>query len=60
MDQPGCCLKKNMNASRHSEYPSVRGKKMQKRLGKIIGCKYETSSWHLNGFPDGSNTGSTV
>ena len=27
------------------------GKKMSKRLGGIIGCKYKTSSWHLNGFP---------
>ena len=26
---------------------------MLKRLGGIIGCKYKTSSWHLNGFPDG-------
>ena len=34
---------------------------MSKRLGGIIGCKYKTSSWHLNGFPyDGSNIGSTV
>ena len=24
---------------------------MAKRLGGIIGCKYQTSSWHLNGFP---------
>ena len=31
---------------------------MSKCLGGIIGCKYETSSWHLNGFPDGSNIGS--
>ena len=23
-------------------------------------CKDKTSSWHLNGFPDGSNIGSTV
>ena len=23
---------------------------MSKRLGGIIGCKYKTSSWHLNGF----------
>ena len=31
---------------------------MSKRLlGGIIGCKYETSLWHLNGFPDGSNIG---
>ena len=37
----------------------VRGKNV-KRLGEIIGCKYKTSSWHLNGFPDGSNIGSTV
>ena len=30
---------------------------MSKRLvGGIIGCKYKTSSWHLNGFPDGSVT----
>ena len=29
---------------------------MSKRLvGGIMGCKYKTSSWHLNGFPDGSN-----
>ena len=32
---------------------------MSKRLlGGIIGCKDKTSSW-LNGFPDGSNIGST-
>ena len=31
---------------------------MSKRLGGIIGCKYKTSSWHLNGFPDGINIGS--
>ena len=24
---------------------------MSKRLGGIKGCKYETSSWRLNGFP---------
>ena len=23
---------------------------MSRRLGGIIGCKYKTSSWHLNGF----------
>ena len=34
---------------------------MSKRLeGGIIGCKDKTSSWNLNGFPDGSNIGSTV
>ena len=32
----------------------------KKRLGLIKGCKYKTSSWHLNGFPDGNNIGSTV
>ena len=31
---------------------------MSKRLGGIMGCKYTTSSWHLNGFPYGSNIGS--
>ena len=25
---------------------------MSKRLDGIIGCKYKTSSWHLNEFPD--------
>ena len=53
------CLKKNLNASRPSEHSSVRGENV-KTLGGIIGCKYKTSSWHLNGFPDGSNIGSTV
>ena len=33
---------------------------MSERLGGIIGYKYKTFSWHLNGFPDGSNIGSTV
>ena len=33
---------------------------MSKRLGGIIGCKYKTSSWHLNGFPYDSNIVSTV
>ena len=33
---------------------------MSTRLGGIIGCKNKASSWHLNGFPDGSNIGSTV
>ena len=28
---------------------------MSKRLGGIIGCKDNAPSWHLNGFPDGSN-----
>ena len=25
-----------------------------------VGCKYKTSSWHINGFRYGSNIGSTV
>ena len=36
------------------------GGKMSKRLGGIIACKNKTSSWHLNGFPGGSNIGSMV
>ena len=48
---------RNNNFSLNNE---VRGKKMSERLGGIIGCKYKTSSWHLNGFPFGSNIGSTV
>ena len=38
----------------------LEAKKMSKRLGGIKGCNYKTSSWHLNGFRDGSNIGSTV
>ena len=33
---------------------------MSKRLGGIIGCKDKASSWHLIGFPNGSNIGSTL
>ena len=54
-----CFLKKNQNAPRPSEHPPVRGGEMSKRLGGIKGCKYKTSSWHLNGFPDRNNIGST-
>ena len=44
-----------------SEHPPVRGGKKSKHLGGIKGCKYRTSSWHLNGFPDANNNiGSTV
>ena len=53
-------LKKSQNASRPSEHPPVRGGEMSKRLGGIKGCKHKTSSWHLNGFLDGNNFGSTV
>ena len=52
-------LKKNLNASRPSEHPPVKGK-MSKRLGGIVGCEDKTSSWHVNGFPDGSNIGPTI
>ena len=55
-----CCLKKNQNAPRPSEHPPVTGGEMSKRLGGIKGCKYKTSSWHLNRFPDADNIGSTV
>ena len=51
---------KSENAPRPSEHPPVKGEKTSKRLGAIKGCKYEISSWHLNAFPDGNNTGSTV
>ena len=40
--------------------PRLGGKKMSKRLGGIKGCKYKTSSWHLNGFPYGGTIGSIV
>ena len=53
-------LKKNQSAPRPSEHPPVIGGEMSKRLGGIKGCKYKTSSWHLNRFPDADNTGSTV
>ena len=50
---PCCCLKRNQNAPRPSEHLPVRGGGISKRLGWIKGCKYKTSSWYLNGFPDG-------
>ena len=53
-------FKKNLNASRPSEHPPVRGQKMSKHLRGIIGCKDKTSSWHLIGFPNGGDIGSTV
>ena len=37
-----------------------RGGEMSKRLGGIKGCKYKTSSRHINGFPNGNNIGPTV
>ena len=53
-------FKENQNTPRPSEHPPVTGGKMSKRLGGIKGCKYKTSSWHLNRFPDADNIGSTV
>ena len=53
------CVKQNLNASRPSQQ-HLAGGKISKRLDGIIGCKDKTSSWHLNGFPDGSNVGSAV
>ena len=55
-----CCLTKNQNAPRPSEHPPVRG-------GNVKTFRWDhrlqiqtTSSWHLNGFPYGSNIGSTT
>ena len=53
-------LKRNLNASRPYEHPPVLREKMSIRLGGIIACKDKTSSWYLNGFPDGSNIGSST
>ena len=50
----------NQNAPRPSEHPPVRGGELSKRLGGIKGCKYKTSSWHLNGFPYGRDIGYNV
>ena len=43
-------FKEYLNASRPSEHPLVMGKNVEDK----------TSSWHINGFPYGSNIGSTV
>ena len=52
-------LKKNLNASRPSEYPSVRGGKCQNvRLDHRL--QTQNLLWHINEFPDVSNTESTV
>ena len=53
-------MKENQSTLRPSEHPPVMGGKISKRLGGIKGCKYKTSSWHLNRFPDADNIGSTV
>ena len=54
-----CCLKKSQNENDLLSIPQLGGGGMSKRLGGIKGCKYKTFSWHLNGFPDGNNIGST-
>ena len=57
----GLCVKRKIRT--HLDLlsiPQLEVKKMSKRLGGIKGCNYKTSSWHLNGFPDGNNIGSTV
>ena len=54
-----CSLKKNLNASRPSEHPQSGGK-CQNVLRDHRLQIYKISSWHLNGFPEGSNSGSTV
>ena len=46
------------NTPRPSEHPGKNVKTFT--VGWIKSCKYKTSSWHLNGFPDGRNIGSTV
>ena len=46
------CVKKNLKHLDLLSIPQSRGK-MSKRLGGIIVFKDKTSSWHLNGFPDG-------
>ena len=58
------CLSANLNASRppSTHHPSVRGGNV-KTFGSRwdhIGCKDNTYSWHLIGFPDGSDIGSTA
>ena len=55
-----CLKEKSEHTYRPSEHPPVMGEKMSKRLGGIKDCKYKTSSWHLNRFPDADNIGSTV
>ena len=44
-------LEKNLNVSRPSEHPPVRGGEMSKRLGEIVGCKDKTSTMAFNRVP---------
>ena len=52
--------KKNLNSLLDLLSIPQSGGKNVKCFGGIIGCKDKTSSWHLNGFPNGSNVESTV
>ena len=54
-------LKKNLNAPRPSEHPlpSSEGGKKVKTFRSDHRLQRQISSWHLNGFPDGSNIGRT-
>ena len=40
----------NLNASRPSEHPPVRGENIN-TFTRWVGCKDKTSPWYLNGFP---------
>ena len=58
-----CCLKKNQNASRPSEDPPVRGKKMSKRLvrwNQRLQIQNLFVAFKRVELPDGNNIGSTV
>ena len=52
-----CSLKKKMNASRPSEHPQVREENVKTFRWDHRLQRQEISSWHLNGFPDGSLVG---
>ena len=56
------CLKKNMNASRPSEHPPVRGENVKTFSGWYHNRlqRQNLFSWYLNVFPNGTNIGSTV
>ena len=53
-------FKENLNASQDLLSIPLSGGEMSKRLGGTIGCKDKKNSSWQNGFPDGSNIGSTV
>ena len=54
-------FKKKQNAPRPSGHPPVRGENVRTfRWDLRLQRQKKNSSWHLNGFLDGSNIGSTV